>query len=176
MYCLKGLRTWGDSCGIDPHWPSHIEANNIGPIFRCMRRIDTLPNPCICPELSFGTKCSKLIQYCPRPFRDSIKPFVSHLRVSTKAGQLQWVSFTPAATRPRARQHVATANVDHKGYLAENPLCVQCLAVDRTAALDQVDHVIPVTGPDDPTFWDEDNWQALCAPCHRSKSAKERVH
>ena len=62
-----------------------------------------------------------------------------------------------------------------KSYLAAHPLCVECLGAGRTAASDQVDHIVPVTGPDDPLFWDKDNWQALCTPCHRAKSARERV-
>lgn len=35
-----------------------------------------------------------------------------------------------------------------------------------------VDHKERVTGPDDPNFWRESNHRALCAACHRSKTAR----
>jgi 5-methylcytosine-specific restriction enzyme A len=50
-------------------------------------------------------------------------------------------------------------------YLAEHPLCVMCTAAGRTVPANVVDHRIPHRGDDD-LFWDESNWQPLCAPCH----------
>lgn len=35
------------------------------------------------------------------------------------------------------------------------------------------DHIIPVTGPRDPRFWDSKNWQSLCDSCHGRKTASE---
>jgi 5-methylcytosine-specific restriction protein A len=36
-----------------------------------------------------------------------------------------------------------------------------------------VDHVVPVSGPDDPRFLDFGQVQSLCHPCHSRKSALE---
>lgn len=58
-------------------------------------------------------------------------------------------------------------------YRIENPLCVECLKEDRVTPSEHVDHIKPVSGPDDPLFWDPANHQALCAHHHRVKSAKE---
>jgi 5-methylcytosine-specific restriction protein A len=35
------------------------------------------------------------------------------------------------------------------------------------------DHIVAVTGPDDPLFWDKTNWQPICHTCHSIKTAKE---
>lgn len=35
-----------------------------------------------------------------------------------------------------------------------------------------VDHVIPHRG-DKALFWDSDNWQPLCKPCHDRKTAAQ---
>ena len=52
-------------------------------------------------------------------------------------------------------------------YMAEHPLCAACgaLATD-------LDHVVPHKG-NMRLFWDEGNWQALCASCHSVKTAAE---
>ena len=60
-------------------------------------------------------------------------------------------------------------------YLAEHPLCILCAKKTPPAvkAATVVDHIIPVTGPDDPLFWDPDNHQPACAECHNIKTATE---
>ena len=57
-------------------------------------------------------------------------------------------------------------------YLKRHPLCVICLANDKTTAANEVDHIIPHKG-DKELFWDSGNWQALCKSCHSKKTAKE---
>ena len=58
-------------------------------------------------------------------------------------------------------------------FLRANPLCVYCARVGRTTAASVVDHITPHRG-DQTLFWDEDNWQSLCSPCHSSvKQAEE---
>lgn len=47
-----------------------------------------------------------------------------------------------------------------------------CQREGRTVAASVVDHIVPVTGPDDPTFYDEQK-QALCARCHNQKRQRE---
>lgn len=58
-------------------------------------------------------------------------------------------------------------------YLRDNPLCVYCDRNGLTVAANVVDHKIPHRG-DQQLFWDQDNWQSLCKPCHDSvKQAEE---
>ena len=57
-------------------------------------------------------------------------------------------------------------------FLAENPLCVECLKEDRTTAATVVDHIIPHKG-DMRLFWDRSKWQSLCKPHHDAKTARE---
>ena len=54
-------------------------------------------------------------------------------------------------------------------YLAEHPLCASCLADGRLTAATVVDHVM-AHGGNRQVFWDCDNWQAMCKPCHDSKT------
>ena len=54
-------------------------------------------------------------------------------------------------------------------YLRLHPLCVMCgqETPSRTVVATVVDHKIPHRG-DKTLFWDETNWQSLCAPHHSS--------
>lgn len=59
-------------------------------------------------------------------------------------------------------------------YLAEHPLCAECDKHGRVEAATCVDHIIPVrNGQNDPNFWRESNWAALCAACHNRKTRAE---
>lgn len=60
-----------------------------------------------------------------------------------------------------------------KRYLKAHPLCVACQAQGVVTASSEVDHIVSVTGPDDPRFWDPSNHQALCKSCHSRKTARE---
>ena len=62
--------------------------------------------------------------------------------------------------------------VARMGYLRLHPLCVQCKREGRLEPATDVDHVVPHRG-DQVLFWDQDNWQSLCHPCHSSKTASE---
>lgn len=57
-------------------------------------------------------------------------------------------------------------------FLKAYPLCTRCEQRGRLTAATVVDHIIPHRGDDD-LFWDETNWQPLCASCHSRKTAKE---
>ncbi len=52
-------------------------------------------------------------------------------------------------------------------YLSKNPICVRCNGIANV-----VDHITPHKG-DYSLFWDRDNWQPLCTPCHNRKTATE---
>lgn len=57
-------------------------------------------------------------------------------------------------------------------FLKAYPLCAACEKEDVLRAATVVDHIIPHRG-DEFLFWDESNWQPLCASCHSQKTAKE---
>ncbi len=57
-------------------------------------------------------------------------------------------------------------------WLTNNPLCVECERQGLTTPATEVDHIVPHRG-DKVLFWDHDNWQALCKPCHDVKTATE---
>ncbi len=59
-------------------------------------------------------------------------------------------------------------------FLAEHSLCRMCQEVGKTRLAELVDHIEPHKG-DPEKFWDEDNWQPLCKPCHDgAKQAQEK--
>lgn len=60
-----------------------------------------------------------------------------------------------------------------KLYLKANPLCRPCDLEGRTTEATAIDHIVPVTSKDDPAFWDEQNMQPICQPCHSRKTALE---
>lgn len=57
-------------------------------------------------------------------------------------------------------------------WLMENPLCKFCADAGRVTAASVVDHIVPHKG-DQNLFWDENNWQSLCKPCHDSLKQQE---
>ena len=57
-------------------------------------------------------------------------------------------------------------------YLQANPLCAECARYGCTEAATVVDHITPHKG-NDVLFWDDRNWQALCARCHNRKTARQ---
>lgn len=86
-----------------------------------------------------------------------------------------------ASTRARNRRHDATRpTAAQRGYngawrkaraafLAIHQHCAMCHAPATV-----VDHINPHRG-DKALFWDRQNWQPLCAPCHnRHKQRQER--
>lgn len=55
-------------------------------------------------------------------------------------------------------------------FLNAHPLCVMC--TDRPVPATVVDHKVPHRG-DQTLFWDETNWQSLCAHHHSSHKQRE---
>jgi len=51
-------------------------------------------------------------------------------------------------------------------YLKHNPQCIQCKRLSSV-----VDHIKPVRLGGE--FWQPNNWQPLCEPCHARKSGQE---
>ena len=59
-------------------------------------------------------------------------------------------------------------------FLRAHPLCLYCEREGRITAATVVDHRIPHRG-DERLFWDESNWQALCAAHHSSEKQREEI-
>ena len=57
-------------------------------------------------------------------------------------------------------------------YLRKHPLCVKCLANGRYVQATVVDHIVPHRG-DPALLGNENNFQALCKPCHDKKTGLE---
>ena len=58
-----------------------------------------------------------------------------------------------------------------KQFRILHPYCVKCRPIVRNSEV--VDHIKPHNG-DLELFWDPDNWQALCIPCHNAKTRAEQ--
>jgi 5-methylcytosine-specific restriction protein A len=59
-----------------------------------------------------------------------------------------------------------------EAYLLRHPLCVMCADRGLTVAATVVDHRIPHKG-DEALFWNENNHQSLCKPCHDGDKARQ---
>lgn len=57
-----------------------------------------------------------------------------------------------------------------RAYKAEHPLCEDCLEEDKTTVGDDVDHIIPFRGINDPLRLDWDNLRNRCRPHHNAKT------
>jgi 5-methylcytosine-specific restriction protein A len=79
----------------------------------------------------------------------------------------------PDANRPGAHDR----GYDHewrrarKAFLAAHPLCAECEREGKVTAATVVDHVIPHRG-DMVLFWQETNWESLCATHHNRKTRR----
>ena len=60
-------------------------------------------------------------------------------------------------------------------FLATHPFCEECLKQGKYTKATVVDHIVPHCG-DPKLFWDENNWQALCKPCHDKKTGNYDSH
>ena len=64
-----------------------------------------------------------------------------------------------------ARGYTYAWQVARADYLLVHPLCGRCQALGIVSEARVVDHVIAHCG-DQVLFWDRNNWQSLCKPCH----------
>lgn len=103
---------------------------------------------------------------CARPGCGALlAPGVRYCRVHARAAEHQRGTSTQRGYT--ARWHRAA-----KQHLRANPLCVACEMAGITTAATEVDHIIPHQG-DQRLFWDAENWQSLCKPCHTRKTNRE---
>lgn len=71
----------------------------------------------------------------------------------------------------QARGYDSKWRVARKRYLAQHPLCVKCFEEGKISPATVVDHIVPHRG-DMKMFWNEENWQPLCKPCHDEKTGR----
>lgn len=57
-------------------------------------------------------------------------------------------------------------------FLLRHPLCAECQRAGHVTVATVVDHITPHKGSQ-ALFWETDNWQPLCKPCHDRKTATE---
>ena len=57
------------------------------------------------------------------------------------------------------------------GWLLKHPLCVECERQGHVVQATVVDHRVPHRG-DKVLFWDRNNWDSLCKPCHDAKTGR----
>jgi len=75
-------------------------------------------------------------------------------------------------TADMSRFYNSTAwRTDRSAHLRAFPLCAMCAAKGRLTEATVSDHIRPIRQGGDP--WDWANRQALCKPCHDSKSGRE---
>jgi 5-methylcytosine-specific restriction endonuclease McrA len=62
-----------------------------------------------------------------------------------------------------------------KAFLARHPWCQceRCAISSDPLPARHVDHIVAVTGPDDPLFWRESNHRAMSHACHSRKTVRE---
>jgi 5-methylcytosine-specific restriction protein A len=58
-------------------------------------------------------------------------------------------------------------------HLSHEPLCRLCKARGHTVAAQEVDHIKPFDGLDDPLRLDGSNLQSLCKSCHSRKTRRQ---
>ncbi len=71
-----------------------------------------------------------------------------------------------------SRGYTSSWRVARRRFLKAHPLCVKCQQENRLMRATVVDHIKPHRG-DAILFWDENNWQPLCKPCHDKKTMTE---
>lgn len=92
----------------------------------------------------------------------TLKPRLGQLNTS------RLTTVNKAAATPRLRGRAWMCR--RAGWLSLNPLCCMCHSEGRTTAGAEVDHITPLWqgGADD-----ESNYQTLCEPHHKAKTARE---
>lgn len=75
------------------------------------------------------------------------------------------------AAQYRRLYHTARWQRMRAVQLAAEPLCRFCLAIEDVTEATDCDHIKPHKG-DETLFFDPNNLQSLCAPCHRTLKAR----
>lgn len=95
-----------------------------------------------------------------------------------RRGFLRWTPRSEALKRASVGKKINKKT----GRLAEHKRCCKCGVENPTKEM-KVDHIVPVTGPEGHTTWDDriermytevDNFQVMCEECHNVKTKEER--
>lgn len=82
-------------------------------------------------------------------------------------------SAKPRRKSARERGYTTGWEKARRLFLAEFPLCEECLVEGVAESANVVDHKIPHRG-DMTLFWDRSNWRSLCTPHHDRKRGEEK--
>lgn len=82
----------------------------------------------------------------------------------------------PAVSRYRAKTQAMYRTYRwrkaSRDYRRSHPVCELCRDEGRVSLAQCVDHIEPHYG-DPAKFWDVNNWQSACKPCHSRKTWQE---
>jgi len=88
--------------------------------------------------------------------------------------------------KPKAIKHESRCSAVDRGYdwtwhklrqqhITYFPLCEHCEREGKTVKGDEVDHIVPFDGPNDPLRLTASNLQTLCRSCHAAKTARDKA-
>ena len=106
---------------------------------------------------------------CPYLTRAAYCVTCSAAGAGTAGGQVK-----DERTSPAARGYDRTWQRLRLRHLRRHPLCEECRSQGRVESAEQVHHVVPFKGVDDPLRLDPSNLEALCAACHTRKTNEGR--
>ncbi len=112
------------------------------------------------PQKCAEYKCNKLIyggHYCDAHKREFFIGLKDHEKERKSANE---------------RGYTSKWQKMRLSYLRQHPLCAVCSEKGITKPAVLIDHIQPHKG-DMQKFWNQDNWQGLCIPCHITKTVKE---
>ena len=109
------------------------------------------------------------------PYLTSGRFCVAHTQVDEERRRNEARLYDDRRGSSSARGYGSRWQAYRRAFLLEHPLCECELHQGRDDApcATDVDHIRPVTGPDDAGFWDRSNHQALAHACHSRKTARE---
>lgn len=96
-----------------------------------------------------------------------------HLKVKEVEVKVQRIKYDNERGTAASRGYTYRWSKYSLQYRKDNPLCAECERQGILKVNNCVDHIIPVSGPDDPLFWEPTNHQGLCTTHHSEKTAKE---
>ena len=103
----------------------------------------------------------------------TVRPRVATLRTGL-ASVVSSNSWIPTGANAHDRGYNYAWKKARERYLKAHPLCVRCEAAGHIEPATVVDHRIPHRG-DQRLFWDENNWQSMCAPHHSGDKQREEA-
>jgi 5-methylcytosine-specific restriction endonuclease McrA len=129
-----------------------------------------VPSAMLKPCGWLGGTCPELVERgcCPAHRKDTAR--AQNLARGATVAQLGYGSrWTAYSRRFRERYPLCGMRPDGTPETRDS----LCTLGGRVSASQMTDHIVPVSGPKDPLFWDRRNHQALCNACHAVKRQRE---